>query len=580
MTASAAAREALRFAEPEARVDGRSKVTGAARFLADRLPAQTLWMATARSPFPHARIVAVSIEAARSMPGVRAIVTGADLEGVRFGRRLQDWPVLAWDTVRFIGDRVAAVAAESPEQAAAAAAAIEVDYEELQPILSIEDAMRADAPVLHPDAATYAYLGGRRPPVPHLNVQGHTRTIKGAADTEAALARADRVFEHRFTTARQHQGHLEPHGAAVWIGADGLVHVLTTNKSPFSLRNQLATSFGIPPATIEVDSGHIGGDFGGKGLSLDEGICLALARLTGRPVSSVMTYAEELQAANPRHGAIITLRSGVDGSGRIVAHAADFRFDGGAYAAGKPIPDLTPPGPLATLGAYDIDAVCVEVTVYYTNTVPAGHMRCPGQVQADFAGESHIDLISAALGVDPVAFRRRHAARDGASDVVGRRIRDPRAAALLDLLEADRAAIAPDRSPALDRGASRSWRRGRGVSLTARHMEGGRMAIRLRAHADGTIEIRTGIPDQGGGAHTMMARVAASTLDLPVERFRVTRETTATATADLGVGASRTTYIGSRATVAAAEALRAEVIGLAARVTGAPVSALVDGRLV
>jgi CO/xanthine dehydrogenase Mo-binding subunit len=548
------------FSDPETRLDGRLKVTGAARYLADRVPADSLWLAVVRSPYPHARIASVSTEVARAMPGVRAVLSGTDVRGIHFGRRLQDWPILAWDRARFIGDRVAAVAAEAPAQAAAAAAAIEVEYEELPAILSIEDAIADGAPVLHPEAAQYSYLGGRRPAVAHPNIQGHTLAVKGDPDIEAALGRAARVFEGRFTAARQHQGHIEPHGASAWIGTDGLVHVLTTNKSPFSLRNQLAAAFGIRPDEIEVDSGFIGGDFGGKGLSLDEALCVVLARATGRPVSAVMSYADELQAANPRHGATITLRTGIDRSGRIVAHAAEYRLDGGAYAAAKPMPELTPPGPLATLSAYDIENVRVEATVYYTNTVPAGHMRSPGEVQAAFAGESHIDMIAAAIGLDPIAFRRLNAAREGTTDVAGRPIRHPRAVELLDLLEADRVERSASGVPAQPIASGGSWRRGRGVALTARHMEGGRMTVRLRAHADGTIEIRTGIPDQGGGAHTMMARVAASALDLSVERFRVTLETTATGAADLGVGASRVTFVGSRATAAAADALRSEVL--------------------
>ncbi len=451
-------------------------------------------------------------------------------------------------------------------------------------MLSIDQAIAPEAPVLHPDRGAYRYLGGVRPEVPHPNIQGRSLAVKGDPDIDAVLASSARVFEHEFTTARQHQGHLEPHGASVRIDADGRVHVLTTNKSPYSLRNQLAAAFGIAAELIEVDSGFIGGDFGGKGLSLDEGICLALARATGRQVSAVMSYADELQSANPRHGGFIRLRTGVDGAGRIVGHAAEFRFDGGAYAAAKPMPELTPPGPLACLGAYDIEHIRIEATVYYTNTVPAGHMRSPGEVQAAFAGESHIDVIASELGIDPVEFRRRNAARPGTSDVVGRRIRDARAAELLGLVDAHRAERATDRGrlgeAASDGDDQRPWRLGRGVSLTARHMEGGRMSVRLVAHGDGRLEVRTGIPDQGGGAHTMMARVAASVLDLPVERFRVTRQTTADGDADLGVGASRVTYIGSRATAAAAEALRDEVLRRASEHTGESLVGLADGGLI
>lgn len=562
------------LAGSEQRIEGRAKVTGAAAYVADQIPTDSLWMALLRSPVPHAIVGRVDVEAAREMPGVQAILTGADARGLRFGRRLQDWPILADDRVRFVGDRVAAIAASSPAEAAAAAGAISVDYDELPAVLTPRQALEPGAPTIHPDAGGYTFLGGVRPGVAHANMQGHQVFAKGEPDIEAALAAAPRRFEHRFTTARQHHGYIEPHATSVWID-DDIVHVLTTNKAPFSLRSQMAAALGLQVERIEVDSGYIGGDFGGKGLSLDECACYLLARATGRRVSAVMTYADELQSANPRHGAEITLRSGVDDRGRIVAHAASFLFDGGAYAAGKPMPALTPPGPLSILAAYDVPSMRVETTVAYTNTMPAGHMRGPGEVQAAFAGESHVDMIATALGLHPVDFRRRNAAGPGTTDVVGRAIREPRTIELLDALAGATAAHRPPDAP-----HGRSGRRGRGVSVIARHMEGGRMTIRLRLLPSGRIELLTGIPDQGGGAHTMMARVAAAVLGVAAERIEVIRETTAAGPVDLGVGASRVTYIGSRAVEAAAAALRARLVALARDRSGVPDVDLVDGRFV
>src|SRR5262245_35139520 len=230
MTALAPKGAEGRFETPEIRVDGRPKVTGTAQFLADRVPLRSLWMAVIRSPYPHALIRSVAIDVAQGMPGVHAVLTGRDVTGRRFGPRLQDWPVLAWDRARFVGDRVAAVAAETPEQAAAAALAVEVDYDELPAVISIDEAVAPEAAILHPDRATYTYFGAGQPAVPHPNVQGHTVAFKGDEDIEAVLRGAARVFEHTFTTMRQHQGHIEPHGAAVWIDAAERVHVATTNK--------------------------------------------------------------------------------------------------------------------------------------------------------------------------------------------------------------------------------------------------------------------------------------------------------------------------------------------------------------
>jgi CO/xanthine dehydrogenase Mo-binding subunit len=568
------------FADVEERADGRLKVTGAAAYVADRIGGDSLWLAYARSPLAHARIVRIDTSEASVIPGVRAILTGADIGPVRFGRRLQDWPALALERVRFVGDRVAAIAADTPGIARRAALLVDVEYEELPALLDAARALDADAPVLHPDAADYTFLGGSRPLREHPNLQGSLVAHKGDPDIERALAGAHLVLEHTFVTARQHQGHLEPHAASVAV-VGSVAHVWTTNKSPFSLRTQMASALGMEPERIVVDSGVIGGDFGGKGLSLDEYVCVRLAEATGRRVSAVMSYADELQAANPRHATTVTLRTGVDRTGRIVAHSARFLFDGGAYAAAKPIPSLTPPGALSSLGAYDIPVVHIEALVCYTNNVPAGHMRGPGEVQAAFAGESHVDAIARRLGMDPVAFRRLNAVRAGATDVVGRRIREPSALAVLEVLAADRVhrgVARTDRGPV---GAGptggRLVARGRGVSLTARHMEGGRMTVRLCALPDGSIVIRTGIPDQGGGAHTVMRRVAAAALGLPTSRFRVVRESTDQATPDLGVGASRVTFIGGRAAETAAVSLGERLTEHVAATTGIRDVTLVDG---
>src|SRR2546423_8321997 len=203
--------------KPERRIDGVDKTTGAARYTADLVVPRVLEAAFVRSPHPHARILSAEMERARALAGVRAVLTGADVRGQRLGRRLQDWPVLCWDRVLFVGDRVAAVAAHTCEIAEETVRLISVEYEELPPLLDVDAALRADAAVLHPDAASYRFLEGRgeRPAVPHPNLQGHA--VESHGDVEAAFARAARVFEHEFTTPRIHQAPLEPRAAIVWL---------------------------------------------------------------------------------------------------------------------------------------------------------------------------------------------------------------------------------------------------------------------------------------------------------------------------------------------------------------------------
>jgi len=559
--------------EPEYRIEGRLKVTGTARYAADvRMPGM-LWLAYTRSPHAHALVKAVDTRAALAVPGVHAVLTGADLpEHARFGRRLQDWPVLVRERVRFIGDRVAAVAAESRQAAEDAARLVEVEYEEVPALLSPEAALADDAAVLHPESDDYAYFG-KRPGVPHPNMQG--RLVSGVgtdAGRAAAFASAYRVFEHTFRTPRQHQGHIEQHACVVWIDPDGLVHVVSTNKTPFTLRQQIARTVGLPEEQIAVDSQYIGGDFGGKGTSLDEYTCYFLARATGRPVKAEMTYTDELGAANPRHAAVIRVRTAVDAEGHFLAHESRVVFDGGAYAAGKPMPALVLGGGQATLGAYRVPETRLELITAYTNNLPGGHMRAPGEVQGLFAGESHVDMIAAALGIDPVELRLRNALRDGDQNSAGERVRESH---VVDLLEAARRELRWDRP--LPDG------HGLGVATEIRHIGGGTTSLHLRLLPEqGRIEVLTGMVEQGGGAHTVIRRVAAAALSVAPERIAVRYADTASAPIDPGAGGSRVTHVIGQAALDGGRRMKRTLEELAAETFGWPLESvrLEDDRFV
>lgn len=524
------------LARPERAVGSADKVAGRTRYAGDRKIPGALTAAFLASQVPHGRIRTIDVSAARAVPGVRAVLTGADLEGIRFGRRLLDRPVLAWDRVRFVGDRIAAVAAESAEAAEAALAAIEVDIEELEPVFDVDEALGPSANVLHPDAASYAYLGGTRVAVTHPNIQGRLVRSRGAEDIEAVFAGAARVFEHEFRTPRQHAGYIEPHATIVWIDEHDIIHVVTTNKTPRSLRNQMAHAIGIPAERIEIDAGAIGGDFGGKGYCIDEFACYFLARSTGRPVRAVTGYADELSALNVRHAARMRLRSAVDAEGRLIAHDADLRFDGGAYAGAKPLPHLMLAGGVATLAAYRIPNVRIRGVTVYTNGVPGGHMRAPGEVQALFAGKSTLDAIARELGEDPLEFRLRNAVRDGEVGALGDRFREARAVAALDGVRA-----------ALDWDGPLLPNHGRGVALGVRHVGGGALGLSLRLDSEGRVEVRTGLVDQGGGQATVIRRIVAAAASITEDRIEIVRRTTADAPVDPGVGGTRVTHIASRA---------------------------------
>lgn len=543
-TAGSPATAADAFTAPEYRIEGRDKVTGTAQYSADFAKPGMLWAAFLSSPVAHARIASIDTAAAREMPGVYAVLTGADIGEHYFGRALCDWPVLAVDRVLFIGQYVAAAAAETREQAEAAVRAIDVAYAELPVIFEPHEALADGALVLHEHPEKYPFLYGNRPPVPHPNVQGHVAIAKG--DLAAGFAAADRSFEHRFTTPRYHGGYIEPHSTLVWIADDGILHVVSSNKAPFALRGQMAAATGLPPESIVVEQAYIGGDFGAKGLSVDEFPCYYLARATKRPVKFMRSYLDDLQSTNVRHAAEIRVTSGVTADGRFTALDVEALLNGGAFGAGKPVPTMVPGTPPKL--PYRVPNGRVTVSAVYTNTVPAGHVRAPADVQIFFAIESHIDMVARELGIDPLEFRLRNAIRGDESDIDGGVYREPRAVDVLERLREVSAWGTP-----LPAG------HGRGISLGARHIGHGRASLVLKLERGGTIRIRTTMTDQGVGALTMIQRVVARALGLETGRIAVVSMPTDAAPMDMGPGASRVTHVTGQAALDAAAKLRVQL---------------------
>ncbi|MGA2392143.1 MAG: xanthine dehydrogenase family protein molybdopterin-binding subunit [Candidatus Lustribacter sp.] len=533
------------FERGEYRVDGREKVSGKMRYTADFAPAGLLWAAFTTSPHAHAKIVRIDTTEARAVPGVRAVLTSTDIgPGKRSGRMLFDYPVLAYDKVIMIGDRVAAVAAETREAAEEAARLVVVEYEELPAILDPFAAMEPGAPVIHPEYDRYHYNGKTRPKIDRPNLQGAYEYHSDGEDIDAIFARAPHVFEHRFHTARQHAGYLEPKATVVWIDGDGTVHVQTPNKAPYALQRFLAHVTGLPAEKIVIEPSAIGGDFGSKGWTTDEYPCYYLAAATGRPIKRVSSYTNELTSNAVKHATYMTLQTAVDEAGTFIAHRSTFTYNGGAYAAGKPSPFLNPGQTGYSTVPYAVPHVEITTRTVYTNTAPGTHVRAPGNSQLFFAWEQHVDLMAAALGIDPLELRKHNVVQHGQPNVSGEHIHHPMGAAVLERLGAEIAANPPP--------PGRAW----GVSIGCRHTGGGKTSLELTLQPDGTIDILSGVPDQGGGGHTVAQRVAAVTLGIPEERIRFRRGSTREAPADPGAGGSRVTHIVGRAAQVAAETLR------------------------
>jgi CO/xanthine dehydrogenase Mo-binding subunit len=534
---------------PIPRDEGRAKVTGAARYTADVPLRGALWGKSLRSPLPHARIVRVNTRRALRVPGVRAVLTGADVPTILVGRRLKDQPLLARDRVRFVGERVAAVAADDLDTAEEALALIEVEYEELPAVFDPLAAMEPDAPILHPNLLSYEGLHGK-PTIP--NVHSHLLTERG--DLAQGFAESDLVFEHTFTTAAQHQGYLEPYSVLVSIGPGGRPDVWMSHKGPFNLRVQLSEALDLPAEWVRCNPAHIGGEFGGKGSPMDAPVAYQLARRAGRPVRMVMTYTEELTAGNPRHPSVIRLKTGVKRDGTLVARDSLAVWDGGAYGGHKPIPTVHLLGGLEAAGAYRVPHLRMDSRCVYTNQVPAGFMRAPGQPQMAFAYESQMDIIAHEMGIDPVELRLRNVVLEGDQHGRGFRYRNVRGAETLRAAAEAGDWGKPTPGPYV----------GRGLALSDHGIGGGETGLVLSLYPDGRVDVGYGVPDQGVGMSVMLRQVVAEALALPIEQVSATPSDTDTVPFDAGASASRHTHVAGRAGLQAAEELAARLTETAA----------------
>src|SRR5688572_4117452 len=410
-------------------IDGTDKVTGSAKYTADITLPGTLYGKTLKSPYPRARIVSIDKSEALALPGVHAVITGRDIaDAGLWGRAVKDVPVIAVDEVRFAGERDAAVAAESADIAQEALGLIRVEYEALEPLLTPEQAMGPGAAVLHPDFNTY--FGFRQKMETPSNVFFSTHRERG--DLEAGFAEADLIHEATYSTQRMFQGYLEPQAITCHINpGDGRVHVWTCIKVPYNTREALASSANVEEQTILFHHTHIGGDFGGKGNSRNTPVAYYLAKASGRPVKIVTDYIEELGAGNPRHHTITKLKTGVKNDGTLVAHQVDYVVDSGAYAAFKPLGTIA--GANQAAGPYRIPNVTIDSRFVYTNNIPGGFMRAPGDPQGVFPVESHFDDVARKLGLDPLDFRRKNLITEGEETAWGEHLQHVRA---LETLEA------------------------------------------------------------------------------------------------------------------------------------------------
>ncbi|MBM2802593.1 MAG: Ald Xan dh protein [Deltaproteobacteria bacterium] len=536
---------------PTPRSEGREKVSGTAIYATDVVLPNMLWAKALRSSIPYGRIKKIDTGKAEALPGVRAVVTGADVKGLLIGRKIYDMPVLPDDVVRFIGEKVAVVAAESEEIAEAAVELIDVEYEQLAALLDPLEAVKPGATLLHPDVQGYrGLLHEIKTP---SNVFVDMTWTKG--DIEAGFRDADILVENTFTTQLVHQAYIEPHACVVRANADGGADVWHCSKVPFALREQAATAFHKSLDDFTMQPSYIGGCFGGKGDFMDVPVCYLLSLKSGRPVKMVMDYSEEFSAGNPRHAALIKVKTGVTKDGTLVAHQMNYIYDSGAYGAFKPQGYLV--GPKEAAGPYKIPHVFINEKIVYTNKIPCGHMRAPGEPQGFFANESQMDLLARRLSMDPVALRRKNLMHDGDISPIGH---------LIPHIKSDEILAQAMQSS----GYQKTKRKhvGRGLALAQWLPLGGEGHAFVSIGEGGEITVATAMVDQGAGTYTAMRQIAAHELQVAVDEVGFEILDTSRATADTGVGASRATRIFGNSVHAAALRVKDKLLGSASEMLG------------
>lgn len=508
-----------------------------------------------RSPHPHARIRAIDTAPARGLPGVRAVLTAADIPGARhFGVRVVDQPVLCADVVRCIGDPVVAIAAESRAAAHAAREAVRIDWEPLPVIESAEAALAPGAPALHP--------GG--------NLLHRVAYARG--DTGALFAKAAHVVTLRIATPRQVHAFIENEGALAVPRADGGLDIFAPGHWAEAERVMLAAILAEDPARIRVVASPAGGSFGGKDCLHAQPLAALLARATGRPVRLDWTREESFAIGVKRHPFVICMRSACDAEGRLLAHEVDLLADTGAYAQHGP--EVLETAFENVQGPYHWPAFRGEGRLVYTNNGVAGAMRGFGALQVQVALEQQIDALAARAGLSPLAFRRLNLRPDDAPGQLGQRLVAPSYAGLA----LARMAASP---PPRDEGR---WRIGHGIALVEKgegFARGGpnQGAVRLTVEPEGRIAVRLGLSELGQGLAEAATACAVRLLGCAAEDVVVLLGDSA-ATPDSGpIAASRGAGIAWRAILDARPRFLAALAARAVALGAAPGLKLGPGGL-
>jgi CO/xanthine dehydrogenase Mo-binding subunit len=556
-------------------------VTGAARYTFDVAPegdlAGLLHMKIARSPHAHARIVAIDATAALAVPGVHRVLTHADVPDKLYSSARHEDPTvdpddtrLLDDVARYIGQRVAAVVAESEGAAEEALAKLVITYEVLPAVVDPELAMAPGAPVIHPKQADLARIAD-----PARNLVGEVHGHIG--DVEAGFAEADAIHEGTYHSQRTQHAPLETHGAVGWLDEDGRLVIRSSTQVPFLTRRALCALFDLPENKVRVFCARVGGGFGGKQEMLTEDIVALAVLATGRPVKLELTRTEQFIGTTTRHPMRVRVKMGARKDGSLTAFQLDVLSNTGAY--GNHGPAVLYHACHESIGLYRCPNKKIDGHVVYTNTLPAGAFRGYGLAQTGFAIESAIDELARRLGMDPFAFRAHNMIRAGDAVIATSEEQDDMSVQSYGLpacLDHVATALREDAGDPPPEGEAWLLGQGMAMSMCETIPPGGHLSdTRARLKADGTYEFTVGTAEFGNGTTTVHTQLAATVLGTAARGIAIRQSDTDNGGHDTGAYGSAGTMVAGYATLRAAEGLRDAILAAAAAATGQPLESCV-----
>ena len=543
------------------RVDGLAKATGAAQYVDDLdFGPGLLHAAVVESTRAHAKLKKVDVSAAEKAPGVVRVVTGKDFP-YTFGLYMQDRYIFAQDRVRFVGEQIAAVVAETPEAALRAAKLIRVDYEPLPPVLSLGDALKPDAVVLHPDLGSYQKVPWFFPR-PGTNIAHWRKTRKG--DVEAGFKQADFILEDTYTVPRYAHCPIEPHAVTGLFDLSGRLTLWASSQSPFAQRNVMATAlkpFGLSHRDIRIVTPYVGGGFGGKaGVSMEIIAAVLAIAMKGRPVKLNWTREQEFMNTSQRQGVIARVKMGVKKTGQIVALEHTLHWDAGASAEyGANVVNAVG---LSATGPYRVPNVKIDSVCVYTNMPPCGAYRGFGYSEFHFGLESHITRIAKAIGMDPVAFRKINAIKEGDTLAYGAEMNPGDLRGAIERVAKEIRWGKPQKSkdPAkrIGKGLACFWK-------APAMPPNASSAAYLKFNEDGSLNLTVSGMEIGQGFLTVMAQVAGEVLTVPVAKIRVETPDTDRNPYEWQTVGSHVTWSCGNAVRAAAEEVKTKLLATVAR---------------